>query len=133
MQEAMVLFLGWEDILEKGMATHSSLPAWRIPRTKEPGGLQSMGSQSVRHDGATFTFFSGFPGDSDGKQSACNAGDLVSIPGLGRSPGEGKSYPLLQYSGLENSMDYSPWGRKELAMTEQLSLSLFYFTIEMVQ
>ena len=133
MQEAMVLFLGWEDILEKGMATHSSLPAWRIPRTKEPGRLQSMGSQSVRHDGATFTFFSGFPGDSDGKQSACNAGDLVSIPGLGRSPGEGKSYPLLQYSGLENSMDYSPWGRKELAMTEQLSLSLFYFTIEMVQ
>ena len=129
----MVLFLGWEDILEKGMATHSSLPAWRIPRTKEPGRLQSMGSQSVRHDGATFTFFSGFPGDSDGKQSACNAGDLVSIPGLGRSPGEGKSYPLLQYSGLENSMDYSPWGRKELAMTEQLSLSLFYFTIEMVQ
>ena len=94
MQEAMVLFLGWEDILEKGMATHSSLPAWRIPRTKEPGRLQSMGSQSVRHDGATFTVFSGFPGDSDGKQSACNAGDLVSIPGLGRSPGEGNGYPL---------------------------------------
>ena len=41
---------------------------------------------------------------SAGKQSACNAGDLGSIPGLGRSPGEGKGYPL-QYSGLENSMD----------------------------
>ena len=80
--------------LEKAMATHSSILAWRIPRTKEPGRLQSMGSQSVRHDGATFTFFSGFPGDSDGKQSACNAGDLVSIPGLGRSPGEGNGYPL---------------------------------------
>ena len=53
-----------------------------------------MGSQSVRHDGATFTFFSGFPGGSDGKQSACNAGDLVSTPGLGRSPGEGNGYPL---------------------------------------
>ena len=39
-----------------------------------------------------------------GKESACNAGDLGSIPGLGRSPGEGKGYPL-QYAGLENSMD----------------------------
>ena len=46
----------------------------------------------------------GFPGGSDSKESACNAGDLGSIPGLGRSPGEGNSY-LLQYSGLENSMD----------------------------
>ena len=46
----------------------------------------------------------GFPGGSVGKESACNAGDLGSIPGLGRSPGEGKGYPL-QYSGLENSMD----------------------------
>ena len=46
----------------------------------------------------------GFPGDSDGKESTCNVGDLGSIPGLGRYPGEGNSYPL-QYSGLENSMD----------------------------
>ena len=46
----------------------------------------------------------GFPDDSAGKESACNAGDLGSIPGLGRSLGEGKGYPL-QYSGLENSMD----------------------------
>ena len=42
--------------------------------------------------------------DPDGKESTCNAGDLSSIPGLGRSPGEGKGYPL-QYSGLENSVD----------------------------
>ena len=47
----------------------------------------------------------GFPGGSAGKESACNAGDLGSIPGLGRSPGEGNGYPL-QYSGLENSVDY---------------------------
>ena len=47
----------------------------------------------------------GFPGGSDGEESTCNAGDLVSIPRLGRSPGERKGYPL-QYSGLENSMDY---------------------------
>ena len=46
----------------------------------------------------------GFPCGSAGKESACNAGDLGLIPGLGRSPGEGKGY-LLQYSGLENSMD----------------------------
>ena len=46
----------------------------------------------------------GFPGGSDGKESACNAGDLGSIPGLGRYLGEGKGYPL-QYSRLENSMD----------------------------
>ena len=45
----------------------------------------------------------GFPGGSDGKESVCNAGDLDSIPRLGRSPGEGIGYPL-QYSGLEKSM-----------------------------
>ena len=42
--------LGWEDTLEKGMATHSSILAWRIPWTEEPGRLQSMGSQRVGHD-----------------------------------------------------------------------------------
>ena len=46
----------------------------------------------------------GFPGGSAGKESTCNAGDLGSIPGLGRFPGEGNHYQL-QYSGLENSMD----------------------------
>jgi len=50
----------------------------------------------------------GFPGDSDGKESACNAGDLGLIPGLKRSPGEGYGYSP-QYSCLENSMDRGPW------------------------
>ena len=52
MQETRVRSLGWEDALEKGMATHSYSPilAWEIPWTKEPGRLQSMGSQRVRHD-----------------------------------------------------------------------------------
>ena len=45
MQETRVRFLGWEDPLEKEIATHSSILAWRIPWTEEPGGLQSMGSQ----------------------------------------------------------------------------------------
>ena len=50
----------------------------------------------------------GFPGGSDSKESACNAGDLCSIPGSGRSPGEGNGDPL-QYSCLENSMDRGAW------------------------
>ena len=50
MQETQVQSLGREDPLEKEMATHSSILAWRIPLTEEPGGLQSMGSQRVRHD-----------------------------------------------------------------------------------
>ena len=49
-----------------------------------------------------------FPDGSDGKESSCNAGDLSSTPGLGRSPGEGNGYPL-QYSCLENSMDRGIW------------------------
>ena len=49
-QETRVRSLGWEDPLEEGMATHSSILAWRIPWTEEPGGLQPMGSQRVRHD-----------------------------------------------------------------------------------
>ena len=50
MQETWVQSLGQEDSLEKEMATHSSILAWRIPWTEEPCGLQSMGSQRVRHD-----------------------------------------------------------------------------------
>ena len=64
-----------------------------------------------------------FPGDSDGKESICNAGELGSIPGLGRSPQGGHDNPL-QYSCLENPLGqrslagYSPRGRKVLCMTE---------------
>ena len=50
MRETRVRSLGWEDLLEKEMATHPSLLAWKIPRTDEAGGLQSMGSQRVRHN-----------------------------------------------------------------------------------
>ena len=50
MQETWVQYLGWKDSLEEGMATHSSILAWRIQCTKEPDGLQSVGSQRVRHD-----------------------------------------------------------------------------------
>ena len=71
MQDTPVQFLGQEDQLEKGQATHSSI---------------------LR-----------LPSGSAVKESACYEGDLDSVPGLGRSPGDGNSY-LLQYSGLENSM-----------------------------
>ena len=50
MRETWVRSLGWEDVLEKGMATHSSIFACRIPWAEEPGGLESAGSQSVGHD-----------------------------------------------------------------------------------
>ena len=50
MQETQVRSLGWKDPLEKGMASHSNILAWRIPWTEEPGGLQSMTSQRVGHD-----------------------------------------------------------------------------------
>ena len=65
----------------------------------------------------------GFPGGSDGKESACSAGDLGSISGLGRSPGEGKGYPL-QYSVLENPMDYTV----HVVTKSQTRLSDFHFT-----
>ena len=74
-----------------------------------------------------------YSGGSDSKESTCDAGDLGSIPGLGRSPGEGNGYPL-PYSFLENPMDRScsPWRPKELDMTENtflysLRISLLYF------
>ena len=64
-----------------------------------------------------FLFCLGFPGGSHSKESACSGGDLDSIPGLGRSPGEDNCYSLL-YSCLQNSvMSYSPWGCKESDMT----------------
>ena len=61
MQETRVQSLGWEDPLEKDMATHSSILAWGIPRTEEPGELQSVGPQRVKHDWATNTHILNFP------------------------------------------------------------------------
>ena len=123
MQEIRVQSLGREDVLEKEMATHSSILAWKTPWMEEPGRLQSMGSQRVGYDWATSLshIYLGFPGGSDSKESAWNAGDLGLIPGLGWSPGEGSSYPF-QYSGLENSMDCIAHGTAESNMTERLSL-----------
>ena len=68
----------------------------------------------------------GFPCGSAGQESTCNAGDLGSIPELGRSPGEGKGYPF-QYSGLENSMDYTVHGITK----SQTRLSDFHFHVQL--
>ena len=75
----------------------------------------------------------GFPGGSDGKESICNAGDLGSIPGLGRFPGGGHGN-TLQYSWLKNPhrqrslAGYSPWISKESDTTERLSTNMHIFT-----
>ena len=165
------------------MAPHSSVLAWRIPGTEEPGGLPSMGLHRVGHDRSDlaaaakcpvtvtpkitpknnltltpliiqyvflkngcivlqnstlssfrkysigtiiFLVFHGFPCGSAGKESTCNAGDLGLIPGLGRSPGEGKGYPL-QYSGLENSMECIVHGvTKSRTQLSDLLVYLYY-------
>ena len=80
-----------------------------------------------RRDKLSTTVFLGFPAGSAGKKSACNAGDLGSIPGLGRSPEEGNSY-AFKYSGLENSMDRGAWQATVHGVTKsQTQLSDFYF------
>ena len=70
-------------------------------------------------------FWGCFPGSSAGKESACNAGDLSLMPGLGRSPGEGKGYSL-QYSGLANSIDYTVHGVAK-SRTQLMTFTFFFF------
>ena len=109
MQETWVLSLGWEDPLEKEMATHSSTLAWKMPWMEEPGRLQSMGSQRVRHDWATSLHkIKDFNGGSAEKNPPANAGDRGSIPESGRSPRRRNGNPL-QYSCLANPMDRRSW------------------------
>ena len=70
----------------------------------------------------------GFPGGSDGKEYTCDAGDVGSIPGSGRSPGEGNGNPFQflpgEFRGQRSLAVYSPWSYKELDTTEQLALLL---------
>ena len=87
-------------LLGEGSGTPLQYSCLENPWTEEPGRLQSTGSQRVD--------FVDFPGGSDGKAFVYNVGNLGSIPGLVRSPGEKNGYPL-QYSCLENSMDRGAW------------------------
>ena len=96
-QETWVQSLGQEDPLEEGIATHSSILAWRILWAEEPGRLQSIGSRRVgrlKQLNMNACIYNIFPGGSDGKEYICNARDLGSIPGLGRPSGGGDSSPL---------------------------------------
>ena len=101
------------------LAFHMMYPAYKLNKQSN--------SSALTYSFPDLTNLSqlGFPCGSAGKEATCNVVDLGLIPGLGWCPGEGKHYPL-QYSGLENSVD-SPWGRKKVDRTEQLSLSLSRF------
>ena len=109
MQEMWVWSLGWEDSLEEEMATHSSILASKIPWTEEPSGLQSKGSQRVRHDRADTQDTGRWASEvvlvvKNPPANAEDIGDAGLILGSGQSPGEGHGNPL-QYSCLENPMD----------------------------
>ena len=85
-------------------------------------------SDSPSLAGVNINLYKGFPGGSDGKESACSAGDTGSIPGSGRSPGEGNGNPfqyscLLKSHGQRSLVDYSSWGCKESDMTKRPTLS----------
>ena len=84
------------------------------------GLISGFGRSPGEGIGCPLQYSWGFPGGSDGKESAFNAGDLGSIPGLGRSPGEWNIYPLQygEFQPGEFHELYSPWGRKESDATE---------------
>ena len=100
--------LGWGEVWikrEAYMYTYSWFPGFQLvkiwPASRRPRFNSWVRKSRWRRDRLPTPVFWGFPGGSAGKESVCSAGDLDSIPGLGRSPGEGKGYPLL-----ENSLDY---------------------------
>ena len=115
-QETQVWSLGQEDPLEKGMETHSSILAWWIPWTEEPGGLQSMGSQRVGHHWTTntSTFFLG---------KIKGHAVILFIQTIMKAMTEKKMWFILRPEENINIREvslacYSPWGPKELDITE---------------
>ena len=139
-QEMQIQSLGREDLLEKEMATHSSVLACRIPGTGEPHGLPSVGShrsrtQLKRLSSSSSRYTKGFLGGSDGKASACNAGDPVRSLGQ-EDPLEEASGNPLQYSCLENPMDGGAWWATVHGFAEsqtRLSDSTLTLTFEVIQ
>ena len=150
MRETWVQSLGWEDPLEKEMAIHSRTITWKIPWTEEPGSLQPMGSQRVRHDWATSLHFTSLNGKTDAEAEA-----PVLLPPdkkswlIWKDPDAEKDWrqevkgvtedemvgwhhwinghefeqTLGDCEGQGSLACYSPWGYKELDMTEQLNNS----------
>ena len=134
MRETQIQPVGGEDLLEKEMATHSSILAWRIPQTEEPGGLQSMGSQRVRHDGATSLHFSSppeLPWWLSGKESTCQCRRCGFNPWVGKIPWRRQWQPTPVFlpgksHGQRSLVGYSPQGHKESDTTERLHFHFDY-------
>ena len=132
MQEIRVQSLSWEDALEKGMATHSSILAWRIPWREEPGGLQSIRWWRAGHAWVTHTHththtysFTLIPCSSDGKRIFLQCRRPRFDPWVGKILSRSKWQPTTlawRIHGQRSLAGYSPWGCKELDMTEQLTI-----------
>ena len=107
--------------LEKEMATHSSVLAWRIPGTAGPGGLQSMGSHRVRHDWSNLAaaVAAAVLGQVCGKDSACQGRRHKFDPWVRKIPGEENGNPV-QYSCLGNSMEKEPGRLQSSGVAEEL-------------
>ena len=134
MWETRVRSLGWEDPLEKEMVTHSSILAYRISWTEEPGRLQSTGPQRVRHYWATsllhfFKVTKGLPRWCGGKESTCQCRRHKGhgfYPWVGEMPWSMKWQPTPvfmpgKFHRQRNLPDYSLWGCKESDTTEWLT------------
>ena len=123
MWETWVQSLGWEDPLEKEMAAHSSILAWRIPWTEEPGGLQSMGSQRVGHDWATKT-------TDNGVCVECISCSVVSDSSRPHVPPGSSVHTILQAAILEwVAIPFSrgPFGPRDRAWVS--CIPSWFFTI----
>ena len=137
MWETRVRSLGWEDPLEKEMATHSSILAWKIPWTEEPGRLQSMGLKRVRHDWATslslfilhlilslsLYLYRWLSGKESACQCSCRRCGFDSW--IGNIPWRRKWQPTPvflpgKFHGQRSLAGYSPRGQKELHMMEHM-------------
>ena len=141
MQETWVWSLGWEDPLEKGMATHSSFLAWEFYGQRNLGGLQPMGSQRVRHDWVTDTFTLLFHKSKEGlhrlsgKKFACQCRGCEFDPWVRKIPWRRKWQPTPvflpgKFYGQRRLAGYSPRGRKESDTTKWLTLFIFNFIYE---
>ena len=148
MQETWVQSLGQEDPLEKEMATHSSILAWKIPWIEDPGRIQSMGSQRVGHDWATSLHFTKVPRVSgeayefvsvilprwlSGKESAyqCRRHRRLGFsPWVGKIPWRRKLQPITvlpgKCLGQGSLIGHCPWICKESDMTEWLSIHAYW-------
>ena len=100
MQKAWAQSLSWEDPLEKGMATHFSILAWRIPWTEETGGLQSMGLQRVRHNWATKCAVGDFSGSPLGKPLCFKSRECRFDPWVGKILQRSNWLPTLVFLGI---------------------------------